>query len=419
MRVGIVHDYLAQSGGAERVVEALHPIWPDAPIYTSVYDPKATLPCFAEMDVRTSFLQRWAKGQSVHKFALPLYPLAFEMFDLSGYDLIVSSASSFAKGVITSPETCHVCYCHTPARFAWRFHEYMAQGGYNPLARRVLALVIHSLRTWDYQCANSRVDYFVANSYNVARRIRKYYNRESTVIHPPVRTDRFTIAPEPTADYFLVVSRLLSYKRVDLAVQACNLLNMPLKVVGGGPDEKRLRAMAGPKTEFLGRLPDADVVRLMANCKSFLFPGEEDFGIAPVEAMAAGRPVVALKAGGALETVTPGETGLFFSDTTPESLADALRQVDTMAIDSRRIRAHAEVFDTRHFQNKMRRFVEASCEKHTSRYNLIARGGEGDPRFSVGYREDDANLPPSPSSNGIRTNGTFDEKKRVIGVAGR
>ncbi|MBC8140556.1 MAG: glycosyltransferase [Armatimonadetes bacterium] len=383
MRVSIIHDYLAQSGGAERVVEALHPIWPDAPIYTSVYDKENTLPCFAQMDVRTTFLQKFARRGLMHKLVLPLYPLAFESFDLSGYDLVVSSASSFAKGVITAPETCHVCYCHTPSRFAWRFHEYMAQGGYSPMMRRIMSLVIHNLRTWDYQAAHARVDHFVANSYNVAKRIRKYYNRASTVIHPPVRTERFTPVAEPTGDYFLVVSRFLSYKRVDLAIAACNLLNVPLKVVGSGPDEKRLRAMAGAKTEFLGRLPDSDVIGLMANCRAFLFPGEEDFGIAPVEAMAAGRPVVAYGHGGALETVIPGETGLFFADPTPESLAQCLRNMDTFGADTARIRRHAETFDTRLFQQKIRRFTDAACEATADRYAQISR--EGESLFLNGY----------------------------------
>jgi len=383
MRVGIIHDYLAQGGGAERVVEALHPIWPDAPIYTSVYDKENTLSCFGQMDIRTSFLQKWAKRGLMHKLALPFYPLAFESFDLSGYDLVVSSASSFAKGVITAPETCHVCYCHTPSRFAWRFHEYMAQGGYNPLMRRMMSLVIHNLRTWDYNAAHARVDHFVANSYNVAKRIRKYYNRASTVIHPPVRTERFTPVSKPSGDYFLVVSRFLSYKRVDLAIQACNLLNVPLKVVGSGPDEKRLRGIAGAKTEFLGRLPDADVIGLMANCRAFLFPGEEDFGIAPVEAMAAGRPVVAYGAGGALETVLPGETGLFFSEPTAESLAQSLRDMDSFAADTAAIRHHAETFDTRLFQQKIRRFTEVACEATADRYAQIGR--EGEALFLGGY----------------------------------
>lgn len=383
MRVGIVHDYLAQSGGAERVVEALHPVWPDAPIFTSVYDRENTLPCFKEMDVRTTFLQKWARRGLLHKLALPWYPLAFESFDLSGYDLVVSSASSFAKGVITGPETCHVCYCHTPARFAWRFHEYMAQGGYNPVMRRLMSVVIHHLRTWDYNAAHSRVDHFVANSYNVAKRIRKYYNRASTVIHPPVRTERFTPTETPNSDYFLVVSRFLSYKRIDLAIQACNLLNVPLKVVGSGPDEKRLRGMAGAKTQFLGRLPDTDVIALMANCRAFLFPGEEDFGITPVEAMAAGRPVVAYGAGGALETVIPGETGLFFSEPTPESLAQSLREMDDFVVDASRIRRHAEAFDTRLFQSKMRRFTDAAREATADRYEQIAR--DGDSLFLSGY----------------------------------
>lgn len=314
MRVAIVHDYLAQAGGAERVVEAMHRIWPEAPIYTSVYDPEATLSSFRGMDVRTSFLQRWARHSRIHKLALPFYPAAFESFDLSGYDLVVSSTSGFAKGVITGPETCHICYCHTPARFAWRYHEYVAQGGYGRATRRVLPLLVHCLRAWDYASAQ-RVDYFVTNSYNTARRVHKFYGRAAGVVHAPVEAGRFRVEDTPPRGYFLTVSRLVGYKRVDLAVEACSRLRLPLKVVGVGPDAARLRALAGPSVEFLGRLEDAQVAKLLAHCRALLFPGEEDFGITPLEAMASGRPVIAYRAGGALETVVEGKTGVFSTRT--------------------------------------------------------------------------------------------------------
>ena len=371
MRVAIVHDYLAQAGGAERVVEAMHGIWPDAPIYTSVYDPKATLPCFKEMDVRTSFLQRWARRSQVHKLALPFYPAAFEQFDLGGYDVVVSNTTSFAKGVITGPETCHVCYCHTPTRFAWRYHEYMARCDHGRVVRRLLPLLVHRLRAWDYASAQ-RVDHFVTSSFNGARRVQKYYGRSADVVYAPVETDRFRVEPEPAADYFLVVSRLIGYKRVDLAVEAMTRLGLPLKVVGSGPDLARLRALAGPSVEFLGRLPDGQVADLLAHCRAFLFPGEEDFGIAPLEAMASGRPVIAFAAGGALETVVAGETGLFFSQPTPESLMAAVRELDRMSVRPQRIRAHAERFDVRAFQRRLRALVEAKLAEHRDAYARIA-----------------------------------------------
>lgn len=386
MRVGIVHDYLAQSGGAERVIEAMHPVFPHAPIFTSVYDPAATLACFAQMDVRTSFLQKWAWARSAkgHKMALPLYPLAFESFDFAGYDCLVSNTTGFAKGVITGPETCHISYCHTPARFAWRSHEYLSQAGYKPFTRRALTVLIHFLRQWDYAAAQNRVDFFLANSYNIARRVRKYYGRASRVLYPPVETSRFAIAPNPAADFFLVVSRLLPYKRVDIAIEACNRLKVPLKVVGGGPDLERLKAMAGPTVEVLGRQSDAEVVRLMQECKAFLFPGEEDFGIAPVEAMAAGRPVVALRAGGALETVIENRTGVFFDEASGESLAEALERVARLSHSPEQTRSHALRFDTRHFQARLRLLVDESVAEHRARYNSIAPA----------YGKDDSPLPP-------------------------
>ena len=383
MRVAIVHDYLAQAGGAERVVVAMHGIWPDAPIYTSVYDPQATLKEFGEMDVRTSFLQRMkiARTAKTHKLALPLYPTAFEHFDLTSYDVVLSSSSGFAKGVITGPDTCHICYCHTPARFAWRYHEYISQGNYGKMERRILPWIIHRLRTWDMQTAQ-RVDQFLVNSYNVAKRVRKYYGRESEVLYPPVETARFPIVAHPTADYLLVVSRLIGYKRVDLAVEACTKLGLKLKVVGGGPDLAHLKAIAGPTVEFLGRVPDGAVEGLFANCRAFLFPGEEDFGIAPVEAMACGRPVVAFRAGGSVETVVDGETGIFFNEPTVESLMEALGRLDSLVVNPERIRAHAKTFDITAFQTRLKTIVEARYEEHRLSYgrmrpNRAERLGEG------------------------------------------
>jgi Glycosyltransferase len=373
MRIAIVHDYLAQGGGAERVVEAMHAVWPEAPIFTSVYDPEATFSSFQTMDIRTSFLQRFpfARNSRFHKVALPLYPLAFEHFDFSEYDVVLSSSSGFAKGVITGPETCHISYCHTPARFAWRYHEYVTRGGYGKQVRKTLPFIVHFLRAWDYACAQNRVDYFLANSRNIARRIRKHYGRGSDILYPPVDVHRFLVAEKPSADFLLVVSRLLSYKRVDLAVAACTRLNLPLKVVGTGPDLARLKSMAGPSVEFLGRLPDSEVTRLMSNCRAFLFPGEEDFGIAPVEAMASGRPVIALRAGGALETVIEGETGLFFDEPEVDSLVETLRRLEDLPDVPERMRAHALTFDVSVFQARLRRYVEMMWQEHRERYNNI------------------------------------------------
>jgi glycosyltransferase involved in cell wall biosynthesis len=421
MRVAIVHDYLAQAGGAERVVVAMHGIWPDAPIYTSVYDPRATLKEFQGMDIRTSFLQRMrvARTAKTHKLALPLFPAAFEHFDLTEYDVVVSSSSGFAKGVITGPDTCHICYCHTPARFAWRYHEYINQGNYGKLGRRVLPWIIHGLRTWDVQTAQ-RVDEFVVNSFNVAKRVRKYYGRESEVLYPPVETGRFHIAEKPTEDYLLVVSRLIGYKRMDLAVEACTRLGLKLKVVGGGPDLARLKAAAGPTVEFLGRLPDGEVENVFANCRAFLFPGEEDFGIAPVEAMAAGRPVVAFRAGGATETVIDGETGLFFDEPTVESLMDALRRLDTLPVDPQRIRAHAQTFDISAFQARLRALVEEHYQEHRSSYGKMrprrAAAADHLPETPLTRSNGDSSQPARPV-NGINGHQTKEGDAAIAAAA--
>ena len=369
MKTAIVHDYLAQAGGAERVAAALHALFPDAPLFTSVYDEKATLAYFRDIPVRTSFLQRWPlSSQRLHKLALPLYPAAFEHFDFHGYDLVVSSSSSFAKGVITPPETCHVCYCHTPARFAWRQREYLSQSRRGRLMSLLLRGVLGRLRAWDADSA-SRPDYYIANSYNVARRIRKFYRRDvAAVIPPPIDTERYApVSPAEVGPHFLVVSRLVGYKRVDLAVDACSRLQVPLRVVGSGPDLAGLKRRAGPKVEFLGRLPDREVAAEFARCRALIFPGEEDFGMTPLECMASGRPVVAFAAGGALETVTDGETGLLFGAQTVDSLAAALRSLDGAAFAPDALQAHAARFGLGVFQDRMRRFIDGALEQHQSR----------------------------------------------------
>jgi len=377
----LIHDYLAQAGGAERVVAALHDLFPAAPLYTSVYDSKATLPCFSKMDVRTSFLQRsLLSSRRFHKFALGLYPLAFEQFDLTDYALVISSSSSFAKGVITGPETCHVCYCHTPARFAWRQHEYLTQSRLTRLLTPWMRGMISYLRVRDFDSAQ-RVDYFVANSHNVARRIRKYYRREAdAVIYPPVETQRFRPAPaQEIGDHYLVVSRLVGYKRIDLAIEACNRLQVPLRVAGTGPEHRSLRRLAGPTIQFLGRLSDAQVAHEYARCRALIFPGEEDFGLTPVECMASGRPVVAYGRGGALETVTAGKTGVFFEEQTPEAVMRALLEVAEMPVHSETLQAEAFRFDTSVFARQMSAFVNRALDQHRDLYRYHDNG----PRWSV------------------------------------
>lgn len=358
MKVALVHDWLANTGGAEAIVWALHELYPEAPVYTLVHNPDRLPEKFRELDVRTSFLQKIPGAKRKYQAFLPLMPVAVEQFVLTGYDVVISSSHACAKGVITRPETLHVCYCHTPMRYAWEFyHEYLAREEVGGLGRLLIAPVMTKLRLWDYVSAQ-RVDRFVANSTAVAARIRKHYRREATVIHPPVDTCRFS--PGPREDFFLVVSRLVGYKRVDLAVKACTRLGLRLVVIGDGSQRQSLRRLAGPTVTFLGRQPDEVVADHFARCRAFLFPGEEDFGITPVEAQAAGKPVIAYGRGGVLDTVLPGETGLLFAEQTPDSLVAALREflANEERFSPEQIRRHALGFDRTAFKDKMARLVD-------------------------------------------------------------
>jgi glycosyltransferase involved in cell wall biosynthesis len=294
-----------------------------------------------------------------HQPYLPVYPFAMESIDLRGYDLVLSSSSAFGKGVITRPETLHICYCHTPMRWCWNYEEYVEREHLGKVARGVLPFLISGLRMWD-QVSAMRVDHFIANSPVIAGRIQKYYRREAVVIPPPVEADRFLFDPatEPE-DYFLVLSRLIPYKRVDLAIQACNRLRLPLVVIGGGRDLEALKKMAGPTIRFLGRLPDEEVLYYLARCRAFLFPGDEDFGITPLEAQASGRPVIAYGSGGALTSVVDGVTGVFFKEQTVDSLAEVLASFDERQFDSTAIRNHALEFDISRFRRRILQFVEA------------------------------------------------------------
>lgn len=360
MRVALVHDWLNQMGGAERTLLAMARVFPGAPTYTSIYAPARLDKAFRALDIRTSFMQRLPFVISHHQPYLPLYPLAMESFDLSDYDVVVSSSSAFAKGVITRPETLHICYCHTPMRYAWSFENYVAREKVGGLSKLALAPIMNWLRIWDSTSA-SRVDAYIANSPAVAARIAKYYRRESVIIPPPVDVRRFSVSTR-REDYFLIVSRLIPYKRIDLAVRVFTRLGLPLRIVGGGRDEKSLRAMAGPTVKFMGRLSDEQVRDQLAGCRAFIFPGEEDFGIAPVEAQACGKPVIAFAGGGALSTVVDGVTGLYFHEQTEESLARAVTMFRDEQFDPFTIRRHAEQFDTSLFAERLRSFV-------MSRYN--------------------------------------------------
>jgi glycosyltransferase involved in cell wall biosynthesis len=356
LRVAIIHDWLNQLGGAEGVLEVLKDLYPEAPVYTSIYWPRAMPEKYGAWDIRTSWLNRLPLIKTHHQPFLPLYPLAFEGFDLRGYDLVISNKSAFCHGVITPSETVHICYCLTPTRFLWDYHHYIQHERVNPLLGALLSPLLRNLRLWD-RAAADRVEHFVAISESVRQRIHKFYRRDAVVVHPPVDVERFTVERDHE-QYFLVVSRLIPYKRIDLAIQAFNQLRLPLKIVGDGRDRRRLQSLAGPNIEFLGRLPDRQVEQLLSRCKAFLFPGVEDFGIAPLEAQAAGRPVIAYAAGGALETVLEGVTGVFFREQTAESLAEVVAAFDATAFDGAAIRRHAERFDTESFKTRLSAFVD-------------------------------------------------------------
>ncbi|HEY7127950.1 MAG TPA: glycosyltransferase [Ktedonobacterales bacterium] len=357
MKIALVHDYLNQMGGAERVLLALHDLYPDAPIYTSLYDPARVDPAFQHMDVRPSFMQRLPFARHHHQPFLLLYPFAFERWDLRSYDLVLSSSSAFAKGVITRPDALHICYCHTPMRWAWNYQEYVQRERLGPLVRWLLPFAMTPLRLWD-QMSAMRVDYFIANSPTVAQRVAKYYRRSAAIIPPPVATSSYAIAPVQD-DYFLIVSRLIPYKRLDLAIEAFNHLRLPLKIIGEGRDRRRLERLAGPTIEFLGRLPDAQVRLMLARCQALIHPGEEDFGLAPLEAQASGRPVIAYAGGGALTSIIEGVTGVFFRERSAWSLAEAVCSFKAANFDPQTIRRHAEEFDLVRFQRRIGQFIAA------------------------------------------------------------
>lgn len=367
LRVAIVHYWFIGRAGGEKVVEALAEIFPHADLFSLVADRSTLAPVLRDRRLHTSFLQRIPGSKKFHRHFLFFQPLALEQFDFSDYDLVISSESGPAKGVITSSKTCHICYCHSPMRYIWEMHpEY--KRGMGLFVRPIFSLAAHYLRLWDFASA-ARVDSFVANSHFVASRIRKYYGRESKVIYPPVEVTAGTISHNP-GQYYVAVGRLVDYKRFDLAITACNKLGRPLKVIGRGPQEKMLRRIAGPTVELLGELSDEGLRSHLAHCRALLFPGEEDFGIVAVEAQSFGKPVIAFASGGALETVRgeiPGQseienpTGVFFAEKSEFGLIQAIREFELMEkhrrFDPEAIREHSLQFDRAIFKRRMTEFA--------------------------------------------------------------
>lgn len=365
-RVAIVHDWLTNMGGAERVVVAMKQAFPQADIFTSVY--KEGSITGLSTPVRTSFLQKWPLATRKHQLYPTLRPLAFESFNFSGYDVVISSSSAEAKGIITPTETLHIGYIHTPTRYYWsHYQEYLDNPGFgalNPMVRLFLPRFIKARKRWDFASAQ-RPDILLANSREVQGRIKRYYKRTSQVLNPPVDIDRFIAKPVTRGDYYLVVSRLVPYKRVDLAIEACNKLNRRLIVVGGGPEGKRLAKLAGPTIEFVGGLSDNQVDELYLGCRGFIFTAEEDFGITPVEAMSAGKPVVAFGRAGSAETVVDQLSGIHFASQTVDAVASAIERLEASEWDHEAIRTVARRYSQDNFVAELKAIVaKAYAEKN-------------------------------------------------------
>ena len=357
-RVALVHDFLLDIRGAERVFAAICDLYPEADVFTAVYDEAGTEGRFSHRRVNTSFLQRLRPTARTFRALLPLYPYAMESLDLSGYDLVISSSSAWAHGVIVDEGAVHVCYCHNPFRYAWNARQDTLRRR-GPLSRAALGVVFQRWRQWDWIAAQ-RVDRYVANSELTARRVSRYFTRDATVLSPPVEVERFRAAP--VGDEYVVLSELMAHKRIAVAIEAFNRLRRPLVIVGNGPDERRLRRLAGPTVRFEGRVSDARAAELLARARGLVVTATEEFGIAAVEAQAAGRPVIAYAEGGVRETVLEGVTGAFFDRPEPAALAAAVEGFDALGADPVACRENAERFDVGHFRHGLRAIVEEACD---------------------------------------------------------
>ena len=357
MRIALVHDYLVQYGGAERVLECFCELFPYAPIYTLVYDKDAMHGVFEGKDIRTSYLQKIPFAGKRHRLFPPLMPSAIEQFDFSQYDIVLSDSASFAKGIITGPETLHICYMHTPMRYAWDdCQKYTADFGFPGIIKKIVPYFMNYIRLWDKLSAE-RVDKFIANSNFVAKRIKKYYRKESTVINPPVSVNNYHIS-EKQENYFLMVGRLIAYKRHDIAIKAFNELGLPLKIIGRGPEMKHLQKIAKSNVEFLGRVPDEKMAEYYSKCRAFVFPQEEDFGIVAIEAFASGRPVIAFRGGDIPEHMEEGKMGIFFEKQTSNDIIKAVEKFKNIEFDKNYIRSKSLGFDKELFKGKIKEYVE-------------------------------------------------------------
>lgn len=365
MKIALIHDWLTGMRGGEKVLEVFCELFPDADLYTLLHIPGAVSRVIEDRCIKTSFIQSLPFATKRYRYYLPILPLAIERFNLRGYDLIISSSHCVAKGVIHNPETLHISYIHTPMRYIWdMYQDYFGRDRIGFFSEKLIRIFVHYLRTWDVKSSAS-VDYFIANSNHVAKRVEKYYRRKAEVIYPPVDCSKFDLS-ENGEDFYLIVSAFAPYKRLDIAIESFNRLGLPLKIIGTGQDEKRLKKMAKTNIEFLGWKGDEALREYYAKCKALVFPGEEDFGIVPVEAMASGRPVIAYGKGGVLETVIPmsqgsGEnpTGIFFYEQTPQTLIEAVKYFEKNQdiFDPKIIRNHALKFDRVVFKERIRDYI--------------------------------------------------------------
>ena len=369
MKTAIVHDWLVNYGGAERVVEQMLLLYPDADIYTLVYDEKKMGKIFPKEKVHTSSLQKIPMAEKLYTKFLSLMPKAFEEFDLTGYDLVIASSSCCAKGVITSPTTPFIAYIHSPMRYAWDlYYDYLKNSG--RLTKFFMKRWMPDIRKWDY-ISSQRIDTLVANSSYIARRIKKFWNRDAAVVYPPVDTDRLSVSDEAAGDYFVVFSRFVPYKRIDLAISACARLNKKLIVIGSGSQEKELKLLAASckntDIKFTGRISDSEVKAYLQKCRALIFCAEEDFGIIPVEAQACGRPIIAFGKGGALETVVNEKTGVFFEEQSVESLVKAIEEFEKLdkenTFNPKKIREHAEKFSAENFRKNLSEQIRLTEDK--------------------------------------------------------
>jgi glycosyltransferase involved in cell wall biosynthesis len=357
MKTAVVHDYFTQMGGAERVAEELCQMLPEATLVTLVAFQAMMPDTLKTFPLQTSWIQSLPGLEKYYRLFFMLYPYAATSLDLSEYDLVVSSSSSYAKGIRAGNNTMHVCYCHTPTRWVWSFDSYSQREGMSPAVKASTEKLIHLLKDWDISAAQ-QPDHFIANSQATAKRILQAYGRTAEIIHPPINVDRFTLNEGNSHGYYLVLSRLVSYKRIDLAVEACSRLNRKLLIVGDGPHKQALMAGAAPCVTFCGRLPDPVVDELIASSRALIFPGEEDFGMTPLELAASGRPTIAYRAGGALETVIDGVTGTFFDQQTPEHLMEAIEASEKQTFCPTVLRQHAEKFSSSVFRSRMAAFLD-------------------------------------------------------------